>query len=340
MSRFILLRLIAVVGTVGCGADRQPADSQVAEYSSGVVLLGSSIHDFGKVDPAGVEQLSHVFVLGNTGVDEAAISEVETSCGCLVVDYGDGLIKSGQEAKLMVAMNTAIEPGVFEKPFTVHFEGSPREPMVLRLRGELLATTRTFAIPKEVDFGTTTPGDGSHERVVRISRYDGSAVQLGRLQTGVVGVTASVVRGNGTSDVFVRLVADPHVLQRGRTQSVLRAYSPSGKEEAKLPLRVFNQRADNGLVAGVFVRNLAPGGSEVLSLCREAGSVSTIEEVVLSCDSEVGLSVHLGDDGMFRLSRSSGRNTLKPQLIQGSLRVRMTESNEEHLIPLKVLVVP
>ena len=118
MVKRTLIALVAIVCLVSCKPKREvfiwqgPAriefDNDEREY------------DFKEVS-SDTEVLTHDFVFFNSGSEPLVIHKVETSCGCLEVDYPKQPIKAGEEGVFHVKLDvTQLPTGFIRRSFYVY----------------------------------------------------------------------------------------------------------------------------------------------------------------------------------------------------------------------------
>ena len=76
------------------------------------------VHDFGKIYEKDGKR-TYTFELVNEGDKAVVISQVNTSCGCMVADYSKKPIRPGAHAKIPVTIDPDHKEGVFIKSVTV-----------------------------------------------------------------------------------------------------------------------------------------------------------------------------------------------------------------------------
>jgi hypothetical protein len=93
-------------------------------------------YDFGKIPQN--QPASHKFVFTNTGSEPLLISSAKGSCGCTVTEYSTEPIAPGAKGMVLATYN-AKKAGVFSKTVTVYANAG--DPVILKVRGEVVATT-------------------------------------------------------------------------------------------------------------------------------------------------------------------------------------------------------
>lgn len=76
-----------------------------------------STHDFG--DLAEGEMVAHTFTFKNTGPHNLIIQNIETGCGCTVVNYDKAPLQPGKEGKIEITFNSAGRYGKQYKEISI-----------------------------------------------------------------------------------------------------------------------------------------------------------------------------------------------------------------------------
>lgn len=322
----------------GCGS---PTSSPAIQPAiNGLVSCASPVHDFGTVDPGEREQLTHTFVLKNHGSRSIDVSDVKASCGCLTAQLTDWTIPPNGSLEFLAQMNSAIEPGLFEKRFRVYLEGS-EDPLLLRLTGNLLVSPKVFSIPSEVSFGTIDQSTGVRSRDLRLARYDGSGLTISRIETGIQGVSAEVITDPGEMDQIIRLQADPSKIASGQSQSQMRLYSHSGKLESSVPVSVINRSCETGFVKSLFIPKLAADCAAQLRFASSDETLSRVTNVEFKHDSPLKLTVK-SRDGAYYLHREAQKQILKAasRIVSGELVIHQTVEPKFVIVTVKCFCPP
>lgn len=130
--------------------------AQRDETPSGLIVLGSAKHDFGRHHQQ--EVLTHEFSLVNKLPTAVKIVEVKTSCGCLVAGKLKGTIPPGESVSLPVRFTTGAAQETASANVIIGYRqvsdspdtGDP-EYLRLRVRADIIPDYRIM--PREIDFG-------------------------------------------------------------------------------------------------------------------------------------------------------------------------------------------
>lgn len=93
------------------------------------------VHDFGTLVKG--EEVTHTFVLRNTGDEPVTIVFVKPSCGCTVAEF-DKVIPPGGEGKVTAALDTMMITGKTSTALEVFAEGSETAMATLELLAEVV----------------------------------------------------------------------------------------------------------------------------------------------------------------------------------------------------------
>ena len=110
-----------------------PVAAQTITPSNDVIDCGQVIY---------MEPVSVQFELINQGDASVSISDVQTSCGCITVNYPQGMI-SRNKPFVVTAEYDARQLGHFEKYIDVYTTGSD-EPVMLTIKGVVVAERKGF----------------------------------------------------------------------------------------------------------------------------------------------------------------------------------------------------
>jgi len=145
MLRHTLLWAVVLWGTAGGTASATPwADN----------LFDGLYHDFGTT-PYG-PTVNHTFIITNTTGKKVHIVSVRVSCGCLSTALTRTELAPGEEAALVVNMDTRRFRGPFAKSVYVLFD----QPETAEVRLTLQANSREdlSLLPTSLAFGQVAPG--------------------------------------------------------------------------------------------------------------------------------------------------------------------------------------
>ena len=131
MARKTLIVLLALVCLASCkpkrevfvwqGPPRIEFDNDEREY------------DFKEVSPE-KKILTHDFVFFNTGSEPLVIHDVNTSCGCLEIDYPKEPIKAGKECVIRAKLDITEQPhGFIRRSANIYNNSKNRSEVLLVL---------------------------------------------------------------------------------------------------------------------------------------------------------------------------------------------------------------
>ncbi len=103
------------------------------------VKFDSTTHDFGYIQETG-GNVTHQFLLTNTGDAPLIISTVRSACGCTVPHYSKKPIAPGESRPIKVTFSPKGRPGEFHKEVKV-YTNAKKAPAKLTIKG--------IVIPKE-----------------------------------------------------------------------------------------------------------------------------------------------------------------------------------------------
>jgi hypothetical protein len=101
------------------------------------IQFKSEEFDFGTIKQGDVVEYSFVFT--NTSKEPVSLTSVKPSCGCTVPEWPREALKPGESAKIDVKFNSAGKIGRQLKSVSVFTSADPDRPVVLRLKGEIVA---------------------------------------------------------------------------------------------------------------------------------------------------------------------------------------------------------
>ena len=130
IKKFLLMILpVILVGVwlTGCGQ----APGSTAPATSKLYLEQTS-HDFGKVSED--QELTHIFVMENTGKANLRISNVKTDCKCTVSRY-DRTIPPGERREITLTIQPNSLFGHFQKHIRIMSNDPDRPEAVFVLQG-------------------------------------------------------------------------------------------------------------------------------------------------------------------------------------------------------------
>lgn len=139
--------LCLLAGTVGAYAQ----GSQKGNVFGGVVKLDKTVHDFGDIMVSD-GPVSTTFTVTNVGSKPLVIYHVASSCGCTDVEWTRQPLKPGEKGSIKATYKNDEGGYPFDKTLTVSFS-EPKQPVILRLRGESHAKKVSLGEMYPVKFG-------------------------------------------------------------------------------------------------------------------------------------------------------------------------------------------
>lgn len=118
---FLQLRAFAQTPTVNPNGPKFKFDTEVIDYGT-IEHKGNGLREF---------------KFTNVGKEPLIISDVKSSCGCLVPEWPKEPIKPGASSKIKARYDTQ-RVGNFEKTLTVNSNDSNRPSLVLKIKGKVL----------------------------------------------------------------------------------------------------------------------------------------------------------------------------------------------------------
>ena len=125
--------------------------SNAGNVFGGVVKLDKTVHDFGDILLSD-GPVTATFTVTNVGDKPMVIYNVVSSCGCTGVEWTRQPIKPGQKGTIKATYTNDEGAYPFDKNITVYFS-EPKQPVILRLRGESHSKKLSLAELYPVRFG-------------------------------------------------------------------------------------------------------------------------------------------------------------------------------------------
>lgn len=126
--------------------------SQKDNTFGGVVKLDKTVHDFGDIMVSD-GPVSATFTVTNVGNKPLVIYHVASSCGCTDVEWTKQPLKPGEKGSIKATYKNDEGAYPFDKTLTVNFS-EPKQPVILRLRGESHSKKLSLAEMYPVKFGS------------------------------------------------------------------------------------------------------------------------------------------------------------------------------------------
>ncbi|KGN75170.1 hypothetical protein HR11_05450 [Porphyromonas macacae] len=126
MKKFIYLMLTSLLFITMGTAQNQKSQGAV-------ISAAETDYDFGNIKEAN-GNVSHTFIIKNTGSKPLVLTRVVASCGCTTPEFDKEPIAPGREGKIKVTFNPAGRPGQFIKTIAVYSNGLDGA-YILRVKG-------------------------------------------------------------------------------------------------------------------------------------------------------------------------------------------------------------
>ncbi len=124
---------------VGMGEQSEQSVRQTVPWDSinGAYLhLDRKRYDFGKISRKKMPDIPIEFEIENIGKDPLVILKADVSCGCLSVNYPKAPIRPGENAKLIVNVDTKAQEGRFNKIIFIK-SNADNDVELIRILGEV-----------------------------------------------------------------------------------------------------------------------------------------------------------------------------------------------------------
>ena len=150
MKRTITI-LLSLACLLAVRPDVLAQGSKAGNVFGGVVRLDKTVHDFGDILLTD-GPVSATFTATNVGSKPMVIYNVVSSCGCTDVEWTKQPIKPGEKGTIKATYKNDEGAYPFDKNLTVYFS-EPKQPVILRLRGESHAKKLSLTELYSVRFG-------------------------------------------------------------------------------------------------------------------------------------------------------------------------------------------
>ena len=147
----IIIAALAVLALTGSGQLLSAQGSQKDNTFGGAVKLDKTVHDFGDILVSD-GPVSATFTVTNISSKPLVIYNVTSSCGCTDVEWTKQPLKPGEKGAIKATYKNDEGGYPFDKTLTVNFS-EPKQPVILRLRGESHAKKLSLAEMYPVKFG-------------------------------------------------------------------------------------------------------------------------------------------------------------------------------------------
>lgn len=130
LKRLIMPLMFALVLALGT----QVAMAQ--DNNSAKIVVPEDTYDFGTIKE-GDGNVSHVFIVKNTGSAPLVITRVVSSCGCTTPEFTKEPIAPGKTGEIKVIYNPSGRVYPFNKTVSIYSNGK-QGPLVLTIKGEVV----------------------------------------------------------------------------------------------------------------------------------------------------------------------------------------------------------
>lgn len=131
IKKLVLPILFAIALTLGVQMALAQEDGNAAK-----IEVKKTEHDFGTFKESD-GNVSHVFVVTNTGKSPLVITRVISSCGCTTPTFTKEPIAPGKSGEITVVYNPTGRVYPFTKTVSVYSNGK-KGPLVLTIKGEVI----------------------------------------------------------------------------------------------------------------------------------------------------------------------------------------------------------
>ncbi|MDD7437730.1 MAG: DUF1573 domain-containing protein [Bacteroidales bacterium] len=131
VKKLVLPLLFAIAIAFGAQVANAQDDSNAAKIEA-----KETEHDFGIFKESDGD-VSHVFVVTNTGKSPLVITRVISSCGCATPSFTKEPIAPGKSGEITVVYNPTGRVYPFTKTISVYSNGK-KGPLVLTIKGEVV----------------------------------------------------------------------------------------------------------------------------------------------------------------------------------------------------------
>lgn len=145
----LFLSLAVVFATVGASF------AQTGQTVTGgpKITIDKEVHDYGTIKQGANGACE--FLITNTGSEPLIISNAKGSCGCTVPEWPKAPILPGKSAAMTVRYDTK-RLGPINKNVTITSNDMSNENVVVRIKGNILASENTNDMPVKVAPGAPT----------------------------------------------------------------------------------------------------------------------------------------------------------------------------------------
>jgi hypothetical protein len=310
----------------------------------GGLVCDTAIWDFGSVDAAIENELSHAFLLKNRSQNPIYIREVRSACGCMLADGYERELSPGQTTHLTANLTLPVQPGPIQKTLLVGIEGYSQEWLQLQVKGIVSVNATLYTIPARIDFGEVKHGE-IKEPTIQLLRHDNSPVG-----------PASVIGGEkilqGTSDPQSPQEGDSTVVRVRLSTAHLQIGAYSGRVTIEtnhkqfptiaIPVFATVSPADSGLVTSLLIANLHPGESREVALWsgKPDGDVPKVVAVRYKGDSTLNVVLVHGklrsDCPKLRITCSAKNVTAT--IIRATATLHLQNRDKDYDIPLLAVI--
>ncbi|MCD7936981.1 MAG: DUF1573 domain-containing protein [Tannerellaceae bacterium] len=188
-------------------------------------------HDFGNIIETDGE-VSHEFIIKNTGSAPLVITRVTASCGCTTPDWTKAPIEAGQSGVIKVTYNPKGRPGPFRKSISVGSNGS-KTPLQFIVMGNVTSRPPAPAVSYPYNIGDLKLSS----RKINFSSIRKDETLSEKLYLRNNGEETIVVK-TGKIPAYLTAEVHPEVLQPGETGELTLLYDA---RTAKKMGRIYNE---------------------------------------------------------------------------------------------------
>lgn len=217
---FNLRVAVALVGIVACvafGAMHFGSAKSQAEQA-GSLLCRSPVWDAGLLDSNEDFSLEHRFLIENVSDAEVHISNIQTSCGCLILSESPKSIAAKGSAEIPVRIRLPQATTQLVHRIEI-LQESFDAPLLLTVKGLRIPKCSFICYPSSINFGTVGMA-GVSRRIVRVRRSTGTPIENCKVVSSSDCVLAKV-ESNGEGEI--RIAAELNAASFHEATDVLNA---------------------------------------------------------------------------------------------------------------------
>jgi hypothetical protein len=223
VSRLVMAGLTALVilGICACSKPEGEPQASLSEYS----------HDFGKVSEK--QELTHTFVVENTGKGTLVINAVEPDCACTVPKY-DKKIQPGSKGEITLTIKPYSVIHNFQKDTKVRINDRKQSEIVLALKGN--ADPVIDIQPSHIIRFQGNPGQ-EVQIPIRITSHLPDPLKISYYQSSIPDKINVAIKPEEPGKIYVMTVTNKQK-ESGSYVGKIEIFT-NNKEHARLLFRVF-----------------------------------------------------------------------------------------------------